>query len=421
VTTDLRVATVEDAPPDGATSARVGRFPCFDGLRAIAALTVLVYHVCVTFDAPWLATENWSWITRFGNFGVSVFFLISGFLLYRPYVVAHFEGRPVPALLPFWRRRFLRIFPAYWVALSALFFIVVSNPINGPTSFVTYYGLIQNYRYGYILRGLGIAWTLVIEVSFYLALPFLAWAIRSLRPRGSLRDKLVTQLGGLAFLYVLAVVVRVWQLWFLDIPEYTRGDWFPLSGIAYWLIGYLDWFALGMALAVGSAWAAKGGRLPRVLVALGNHPWVAWFLALELFWVAFQLNIPAHQGALLTEWQFTGISFFYGLVALFLLIPAVFGPQDRGYIRAFLRSRVMVSLGVISYGIYLWHIIYVKQTQRWTLEGTLPKNLWVWFGVVVVLTLATATVSWFVLERPIIRWSHRPRLPLRRPAAPPAE
>jgi peptidoglycan/LPS O-acetylase OafA/YrhL len=168
-----------------------------------------------------------------------------------------------------------------------------------------------------MLRGLGIAWTLVIEVSFYLALPFLAWAIRSVRPRGTLRDKLVVQLGGLAVLYLLAVAVRVWSLWFLDVPQYTRGDWFPLSQLAFWLIGYLDWFALGMALAVASTWAAKGGRLPRVLVALGNYPAVSWFLGLELFWVAYQLNIPAAHSALLTEWQYLGIAFLYGLVALF--------------------------------------------------------------------------------------------------------
>src|SRR5262249_36212488 len=130
--------------------------------------------------------------------------------------------------------------------------------------------------------------------------------------------------------------------------------------------------------------------------------------------------IPANQGAFLTQWQYLGISFFYGFVAFFLLVPAVFGPQDKGAIRGFLRSRVMVALGVISYGIYLWHIICVKQVQRWTLAGDLPKNLWVWFAATIVLTLATATASWFLLERPIIRWSHRPRLFARPKPRPPA-
>src|SRR5262249_23835497 len=153
--------------------------PCFDGLRAIAALAVLVYHVCVTYNANWISTDSWSWITRLGNFGVSIFFLISGFLLYRPYVVAHFDGKPPPALGQFGKRRFLRIFPAYWVALTALFFIFVANPIDSRLSFITYYGLLQHYRAGYTLRGLGIAWTLVIEVSFYIALPLLAFLLRS--------------------------------------------------------------------------------------------------------------------------------------------------------------------------------------------------------------------------------------------------
>ena len=88
------------------------RFPCFDGLRAIAALAVVVYHVTTIYNIETLHYDTWQWTQRLGNFGVSTFFLISGFLLYRPYVAAHFSGRPTPRLIPFWGRRALRIYPA---------------------------------------------------------------------------------------------------------------------------------------------------------------------------------------------------------------------------------------------------------------------------------------------------------------------
>ena len=76
------------------------RFPCFDGLRAIAALAVVVYHVTTTYNLETLHYDTWQWTQRLGNFGVSTFFLISGFLLYRPYVVALFTDRTAPKLDP---------------------------------------------------------------------------------------------------------------------------------------------------------------------------------------------------------------------------------------------------------------------------------------------------------------------------------
>ena len=66
-------------------------------------------------------------------------------------------------------------------------------------------------------------------------------------------------------------------------------------------------------------------------------------------------------------------------------------------------SRVMVFLGTISYGIYLWHIIYVKQVDIWSRDGVLPHNLYVWFLVILGFTLTTATLSYYLLERPLIR------------------
>src|SRR4051794_25208005 len=103
------------APPPGNP-----RFPLFDGLRAIAALSVLVYHTSAysgaqreSIVAPVLARLNT---------GVVIFFAISGFLLYRPFVAARMDARPGPGTFKYARRRFLRIVPAYWVALTILAF-----------------------------------------------------------------------------------------------------------------------------------------------------------------------------------------------------------------------------------------------------------------------------------------------------------
>ena len=104
---------------------------------------------------------------------MTVFFLISGFLLYRPFVAARLRGaRPARAPAPYAWRRFLRIVPAYWLALT-----VVGARGSGraacspPAGIPTFYGLAQIYRETTIGGGLTQAWTLCIEVAFYAFLP----------------------------------------------------------------------------------------------------------------------------------------------------------------------------------------------------------------------------------------------------------
>lgn len=386
------------------------RFPNVDGVRAIAAIAVLVYHVTTSYNIETLHYDTWQWTQRLGNFGVSTFFLISGFLLYRPFIAAFFQDRAVPRLIPFWGRRAARIYPGYWLALTAATYLIAVNSISNFTVFWTDYLLLQNYRAGLTLNGLGVEWTLVIEVSFYLALPLFAWLFRAVTPRdASLRMKLAVQLAGLAGMYALAMVVRIWRLWVLETPTFPArgGGWFPTSQVGQWLVGYLDWFALGMLLAVLSAWLTVGGGLPMLLRALARYPGVSWGLSVVCFWVALQLNTPDSIYERVTRVQDFGIAFLYGFVAFFLLVPIVFGDQDRGWIRRFLQSRIMVFLGLVSYGIYLWHIIWVRQVKTWYHDGTLGGNLWVWFLVVFTLAVATATLSYYAVERPCIRWSHR--------------
>src|SRR4051794_38858942 len=110
------------------SSAAALRFRGFDGLRAIAALSVVVYHLSGA-DGRLLAHHygRYLWLL---NIGVPLFFIISGFLLYRPFVVARFDGRPRPSTREFLRRRVLRIVPGFWVALTivCIVFNVSASP-----------------------------------------------------------------------------------------------------------------------------------------------------------------------------------------------------------------------------------------------------------------------------------------------------
>lgn len=396
------------AATDGGAGVR--RFDSIDGLRAIAAIAVVVYHTVINYNERSLEFATWEWINRLGNFGVSTFFVISGVLLYRPFVLSHFRGDAPPRVNSYLTRRFLRILPGYWLALTVAIVALGATKvrlITGAGDYFSSYLLMQNYRRGHLLTGIGVEWTLVIELSFYLALPVFANWLRHRDPGATIQAKLRRQLLGLLAMYVVAMATRVWALWFNKPTKGRYGDWFPFDQITSWLPAYLDWFAFGMLLAVGSAWLAMGHQLPWVAQMLADNAWASWLIALQTYWVALQLHLPVSVFTKVTRIQSFGIAFTYGIVAFFLLLPAVFGQPDRGLIRRVLRSRVMHGLGTISFGIYLFHLIAVEQVVRWTQEDSLALDVFVWLAVVLAITLPAATLSYFLVEKPLIKLSHR--------------
>jgi len=101
--------------------------------------------------------------------------------------------------------------------------------------------------------------------------------------------------------------------------------------------------------------------------------------------------------------------FLYGATAFFLLLPAVFGPQDRGLVRRFLRWRPMVYLGLVSYGIYLWHQAWVGRAVSWQGRPVFRASFPAVVTTALAWTLVTASASWFLLERPLLRSRDRTR------------
>ena len=227
--------------------------PALAGYRAIAALAVYVFHI-ISIDAPagWLGR----WTVPLGNTAVAVFFVLSGFLIYRPYADwAAGTGAPVNT----WRfivRRMARILPVYWVVLTAHLFVFDPGHASGLGDYLTAYGLVQNFRGALVFLPPFVAWSLCIELWFSVALPFLAAPIRRLGAGRSLAGVVRVQYVGIGVLMVAAVVFRIWAL---------RA---PVdSGRLLWMPAYLDWFGFGLILAVAKTrWAIEGpgppGRSP---------------------------------------------------------------------------------------------------------------------------------------------------------------
>ncbi len=384
-------------------SGRLGRI---EGLRALAACLVLYYHLqrSVGFTHPGIVPGVVvTWSERLGPFGVGIFFVLSGFLLYRPFARAALSGSEPPRLGRYFLRRFTRIYPAYWAALAVLLYVVGPPQVNDATDFVVFFGLFQNYRTGSLLRGLGVAWTLVIEVSFYLVLPVLAAAMRP-RPGSSMRVRMHRQLAGLALLYSIGVGVRVWALWVRTPGQGRVGSFQPWLTLDSWLPGRLDWFALGMLLAVVVAWMEVTGTRPRIVEWLAARSWPAWGIAVLIYGLVLLAPFPK-PGMRLAAGSLMLVDTALPLAAFFVVAPIALAPRGRGAIRAGLGSAAAVGIGTVAYGIYLWHLVANFQVSSWIADGTLPRSAAIHALLVVTLTGLAATLSYFLIEAPLMRWS----------------
>ena len=365
------------------------RFPLFDSLRAIAALAIFGYHLAFTFG--WFSGEPLSpWFAQL-NVGVPIFFVISGFLLYRPFVRARVLGTPRPALGPYALRRFLRIVPAYWVALALIaVWLGETSEVFSPGGVLTYFGFAQSYRVDTFAGGIGQAWTLNVEILFYALLPLWAWlaahVVRA-RPVGG-------ELGALVLLVAVGVGWKV-VLLLVTSPQ-DRGALVAIAALP----GWLDVFAVGMGIAVVSVWAhERRGRHP-VIEQIDRRPWIAWAVALGAFALLGVTDELGDRSAqLLVE---HGLK---ALVAAGLVLPAVFGDPARGWVRRILGAPPLLWIGLVSYGFYLWHVAVIDKLARAGLRGEVG-----WLGLSAAAlagSLAIAAVSWYLLERPILRLGRR--------------
>ncbi len=391
---DSGVTSGELAPPVVAPPPGNPRFPLFDGLRAIAALSIVLLHTIVVTDyfPGWQGA-----VARQLAAGVAIFFVISGFLLYRPFVAARISGRSPIRLRDYTRRRILRIVPAYWFALTVL---AIWPGLPGDvfsSDWWLYYGFGQDFREDTLFNGLGTAWSLGTEVTFYLALPLYAFVLGRSRFRRSLRSLLVFELATLALLSIGSLAFRA-----------AVSESHP--NLAFTLLGTFDWFALGMGLAVISAVVAESGRRPRALALVERIPTLSWGVSLGF------IGLAALYWQQTTDYNgYSGrpLHVLWGLFALFLVLPAAFEGRRSAPPGRILSLRLVAWLGIVSYGIYLWHLPLVPELARAldaTPIGTSGLLATVLLAVpVVAVTVACAAFSYYVVERPILRYKDRRR------------
>jgi peptidoglycan/LPS O-acetylase OafA/YrhL len=375
-------------------------FPCFDGFRALAAIVVLVTHVA--FLSGFNGRSRFGAFTARMDVGVAVFFMISGFLLYRPFVASRLAGGTGPRTGGYFWRRALRILPAYWVALTITVFVLhVPKDLPSAGDLFLYYGLWHLYDVNDVIGPILSSYTLVTEISFYVFLPIYAFALSRWARRPPERQVRI-DLAVLGCLIVAGIAYR----WAIR-SRFEGERAFQLLNV---LPGWIDVFAVGMALAVLSVWLA--GRDEPVLFRRRVFPALSWALAAAAF-VAISLWM-GRPGRIDTLGQDMGVHYFYLAVGLFFLLPGIFGPQRKGLVRHVLQNRAVQMLGLISYGLYLWNETLLEKYVEWTdstpFNTSFPKML----AIVFLATVLVAAASYVVVEKPAL--SLKGRVPFRRPA-----
>ena len=358
----------------GATPADAQRFAMVEGVRAVAALMIVLDHTGA-IGAVQPDTLAGSALTRL-NAGVAVFFVLSGFLLYRPFVAARLARAPAPALARYLRRRLLRIVPAYYAAalLGALFLGV--GGVLGP-DWWAHAAFIQAYGFS---GGIAPAWSLCTEMSFYLALPlYVLVGGRRLAGRPA-AEQLRAELLGLGLLAAISIVER--ELWFARAPR---------SAFAPTLAANAAWFAAGMALAVLSAHRAG------VLARVARRPGAAWLAAGGIYAVATVALEHTPAVVAYAVWQNLAEHVLFAAFAVALVLPAVVDAP--GLPRRLLTRPAMAWLGTISYGIFLWHFQIAERLAHAWLPGI---GLGALTAATVVLSVAAGAVSFYAIERPAL-------------------
>lgn len=396
----------------------------------MAALGVLAYHVGKLTDRHgWLhASTSRFWV------GVPLFFVISGFLLYRPFAHATIHRTQRPSLRRFGRARVLRILPAYWVVLTvtilthsvALISVVIaaaaaclwvrswltgSRPIAAVLVSVLAIGALvlvtgdvawagfSNYFLLFLPFGpyglVGPAWTLCVEAGFYLFMPVIAVAGLALARGARTPQGRATRLA-----LLLAGALPAGPIYLCYAGE---GRQLPL-----WLPGYIDQFAIGMLLAVAvETWPSVSVRMSRLLL----------FVAFGVAAVAnglYQLGPRSFYG------NGSGVVFAPLIaIAFATAFASVLLRNESTVLGRLLGSRGLVALGTISYGVYLWHFLLIEEFRKTGLWSGETTNLLLIF----VSTVVLATASWLLIEAPAIRLKNRELPALRvsrgRPEPPP--
>ena len=364
------------------------------GLRGVAALFVFIFHygyfnpgIRLDLTVPVIG-KALQFPLGFGFAGVDLFFVLSGFLLSLPFARATLTGSAHQPLSRYYKRRLLRVFPAYYAQLAVILAVggwfVTWQPL-GATSLLAHAFMFFNIGWDPVRPMLGIWWTLPVELSFYLFLPLIASFMRPAK--------------WMFFLVCGILLSMVYRLWAAD--HFAAAPDGAVFLAASQLPGYLPTFLLGASGALLVQWLDL-----RTLIR--PSPWLLDGLFLTgaglsglWFW---QVVLPSGDYYWYGHWSMVLAPLALGL-PLAIMVTCLYLGSRIG--RLLLANPVVYFLGLISYSLYLWHFVVLQQAGLVfgdVLAGLQGLSRFLFLLLLVVLVSAA---SYFLFERPFFRLGAR--------------
>ncbi|WP_235936088.1 acyltransferase family protein [Devosia aurantiaca] len=326
---------------------------------------------------------------------------MSGYLLARPFWLALDRGEPMPSMRVYWIRRLARIVPGFWLALAASLLLDVwltGAPTDGQTitRFVAGALLVSDWHWVTLfpVDNNGPLWSIGFEVTAYLLLPFAFTALFAFALK-----RWTARLAWLAVI-VAALGLHFLILNFAPIDEVQRGwDHGLVGGAKAWMprynpIGFFAIFAIG-ALAAGVG----------VMIGKRRH------LAFDAIGIAAVLTcgliMAVHVGGLNEGFGWLEIPYAFPAmpIAVAVALVALAASQYAGLV---LDARPVRFIAKISFGIYIWHALII-----WLLDQLTPvfdgswSNWLASSAAVIALSVFVATLSFYFVEQPAVRWARR--------------
>jgi peptidoglycan/LPS O-acetylase OafA/YrhL len=341
-----------------------------DGMRGVAALMVVVFHFFSYPISNYVHTDFYKGISEFGQHGVSMFFVLSGFVITRILIKSRSEK---DYFRSFYWRRFLRIFPLYYLFLIVWYFLMpfISKDLSTPplVEQIPFYFYLQNLHIvtGLNANGPGHYWTLAIEEHFYFIWPFVVFIVNPKYLKG---------------IIIILIIVVIPLKYFLLIHGYSVNK---LTFTRF------DQILLGAYLAY----------LESKQALINNHIYYRkFFLGILFFILPISVLIYFGQRIIpqlkeLLKYNLLGV-FFFALIGLLII------EQKSNFVKlidTFLCSKLMQYLGKISYGIYVWHVLVLIILARLLVFHIIILDLL----TTLVLSVFIAHLSYFYFEAKMIK------------------
>jgi peptidoglycan/LPS O-acetylase OafA/YrhL len=392
-----------------------------DGVRAFACFCVISYHInrWTQGNHIWTQQSAGILVTAFalaGSYGVTLFFLLSGFLLFMPYVQSLLFDTPWPSIRRYYLRRIFRIWPGYYVSLILLILITHREYLQPDhwSRLLLFLTFLMDSAYSTYQSIDGPLWTLAVEWQFYVLLPILALGLRYIVQHGSQQRRLTILALALLGLILWGLGTHYWgRSWQMN-PTQPRWIPEPLHHlIMFFVYGqsgkYLEDFAIGMLVCLVYVLSQQEPQ-HRLAYLCKKYSYLIW--ANGILWLFFAVIWPytillgplvpyigAHNW--LNEIPY---AVGFGLCGIAMLLGS-------SALRAPFEWRPTRWLGKLSYDLYIWHIpfitlFYTSILPMFSFHNPylLYASFWLWIVCVVMLF---GYIFYNVIERPGIKLGNK--------------